>query len=83
MVSDLIRAVDEVYIGSREQEMQHDDCIDDKLSQQKPRKRTEQDLDALRRVIEDAFLFPPTSFGSDWLNGLQQYVAELTAISIG
>lgn len=81
MASDLIRAVDQVYIGSREKEMQHDECIDDKLSQQRSRKRTKRDPDALRRKIEDGFLSPPTSFGSGWLNSLQQYVAELTAMS--
>lgn len=79
MASDLLPSVERLYIGSKEQEMQDDDCIDEKLSQQRPRKRTTKDPNALRKQIEDNFLSPPTSFGLDWLNRLQQYVADLTS----
>ncbi len=83
MASNLLRAVNQLSIDCREQEMQDDDCIDEKLSQKRPGRGTKRDLDALRRGIEDDFLSPPTSFGSDRLNRLQQYVAELNAMSIG
>ena len=48
--------------------------IDDILTEPRPRKRLKIAPDALKKSLEETFLNPPTSFNSDWLNKLQQYV---------
>lgn len=76
MASDLLRAVSELYIDHG-REIEDDDYIDEKLTQQRPRKRTKQSHVSLRKEIENDFLSPPTSFGSEWLNRLQQHVTQV------
>lgn len=83
MACDLLHAVSELYIGSGEQISQDEDCIDDKLNLQRPRKRTKWDPAILKKDTEMDFLSPPTSYGPDWLNKVQQYVNEMTAVRIG
>lgn len=76
MASDLFRALSELYIDHK-REIEDDDYIDEKLTQQRPRKRTKQSHESLRKEIEKDFLSPPTSFGSEWLNRLQQHVTQV------
>ena len=67
----LLQAIDDLTITANEKA---ENFIDDKLGNIKPRKRAKHDSHALRQSIESDFLSPPTSFGPDWLNRLQQYV---------
>ncbi|OCK83338.1 antiviral helicase [Lepidopterella palustris CBS 459.81] len=46
--------------------------IDSILDVQRPRKRSKQTKDALKRDLEKDFLTPSTSFNTKWLNELQQ-----------
>ena len=83
MAFDLLHAVSQLYIGGGEQESPDKDCIDDKLSFRRSWERTRCDPAILKKNIEMNFLSPPTSFGSDWLNKVQQYGTEMTAMRIG
>ena len=70
MSSDLLRAVERLHLDASNSDQ--DDGIDDKLTQQIPRKRIKRDREALEKELEDKFLSPPISFGPEWLNKLQQ-----------
>ena len=76
MNSDLIHAVER--FGIKEAAGQ-DDCIDDKLHLPLPPHRTKRDPEAIKRQLEAEFLTPPTSFGPEWLNRLQQYASRIEA----
>ena len=69
MTSDLLRAVRESTLRMDEVD---DANIDDKLCHQRPKSRTDHDPNALKRDLESDFLTPPTAFGLEWLNRLQQ-----------
>ena len=47
-------------------------CIDDILTERRPRRKEQKSLDAVKKEIEETFLTPPTSFSAEWLNRLQQ-----------
>ena len=47
-------------------------CIDDVLTERRPRKKNLKALDAVKHELEDTFLKPPISFSAEWLNRLQQ-----------
>ena len=70
MTSDILHAVERLHLNNGNSS--EDSCIDDILSQQLPRKRTKRDPEALKEELENAILSPPTSFGAEWLNKLQQ-----------
>ena len=76
MTSALLRAVERLRIGADEHNLDQDQCIDGKLSQQRSRKRTRRDTLALKEELERDFLTPQTSFDMKWLNKLQQYVVQ-------
>ncbi len=80
MTTDLLRAVNELVIGAEEGD---GGCIDDRLTSQRPKARSQRDPEALKRKLESDFLTPPTSFGPEWLNRLQQYVIKMEAMSFG
>lgn len=72
MTSDLLHAVERLRMSKGEEGLGEDDCIDDELDLQRPRKRIKQDHKALKTGLEIDFLSPPTSFRPEWLNKLQQ-----------
>lgn len=78
MTSELLEAVEKVRIDADEGIL-GEECIDDVLHNQRPKKRTKRDREALKRELEKQFLTPPRSFGPEWLNRLQQYVAKIDA----
>lgn len=85
MTSELLHAVEKLRLSRSEEGIGEDDCIDDvdELDQQRPKKRTKQDHEALKTDLEAKFLSPPTAFRPEWLNKLQQYVTMERAIEIG
>ncbi|KAF6221727.1 hypothetical protein HO133_001695 [Letharia lupina] len=72
MTSDLWRAVERLRMSANEHDFDRDMCIDGTLFQQRPRKRTKIDTQALKRELEKDFLTPQTSFDVEWLDKLQQ-----------
>ena len=70
MASDLLHAVGRLDLNPGN--CSHDVSIDERLSQHLPRKRTKRDPEALKKELENTILSPPTSFGAEWLNKLQQ-----------
>lgn len=58
MASDLLHAVARLDLDSTAQNLDHDDNLDDRLSQQRPRKRVKQDPEILKKQLEESFLHP-------------------------
>lgn len=71
MAAELIEAVDALHV-SQDDSNQDFDCIDDLLTAQRPKKRRRNSLNTIKAELEQAFLRPPTSFNTEWLNRLQQ-----------
>lgn len=71
MRRELLEAVEGFKAGGREN-FEPDDCIDDLLTDQRPRKQQCKTPETLKKQLEESFLSPPTSFDSSWLNRLQQ-----------
>jgi antiviral helicase SKI2 len=71
MATDLLKAVKGLQIKYRD-EKDDDFSIDEMLTEPRPRKRPKRAPQALKKELEEAFLTPPTSFSSEWLNKLQQ-----------
>ena len=69
MTEDLLRAVGELTLRMDKVD---DTNIDDKLSRRRPKSHTVHDPEALKRDLEAEFSTPPTAFGPEWLNRLQQ-----------
>lgn len=55
-------------------------CIDEFLTTQKPKQQSQKSPNVLKHQLEKSFLTPPTSFSSEWLDKLQEYVPFLTSI---
>lgn len=71
MAADLIEAVNALHVS--EDQSHHDfECIDELLTEQRPKKRRRKSLESMKKELEQAFLQPPTSFSTEWLNKLQQ-----------
>ena len=47
-------------------------CIDEVLTERRPRKTQKKSLDTVKKELEETFLKPPTSFSQEWLRRLQQ-----------
>lgn len=47
-------------------------CINDLLTDRRPRKQKNKIPEDLKKQLEESFLSPPTSFGFSWLDRLQQ-----------
>ena len=75
MTKELLNAIKALQIKDGDDKDQ-DFCIDDMLTEGRPRKRAKTTPDALKRELEENFLNPPTSFSPEWLNKLQQYVGQ-------
>ena len=71
MLADLLKAIKGTSIGPGEISKQ-DDCIDEMLTDQRPRKPKSKTTEDLKQQLETSFLTPPTSFSSEWLDRLQQ-----------
>jgi antiviral helicase SKI2 len=72
MADSLVSALEKVHLSNAALEDKEDDWIDHILNEQRPRKRTKQDPEELKRELERKFLTPSTSFSTEWLNKLQQ-----------
>lgn len=72
MAESLVNALERVNLDNLSLNDKDDDWIDHVLDQQRPRKRTKQDPEELKRELEQKYLTPSTSFSNDWLNRLQQ-----------
>lgn len=70
MADPLVNVLERVHLGSNNEA---DNWIDDILDLQRPRKRIKQDQEELKRLLEEKYLTPSTSFSPEWLNKLQQY----------
>lgn len=73
MTPDLLLAVGRLRIAN-ERELDQAGRIDDILSQQRPKRRTKRDHQAVKKELGRNFLTPQTSFDGKWLSKLQQYV---------
>ncbi|KAF6235031.1 hypothetical protein HO173_006658 [Letharia columbiana] len=82
MTSDLWRAVERLRMSANKHDFDRDMCIDGTLLQQRPRKRTKIDTQALKKELEKDFLTPQTSFDVEWLDKLQQYVVQPRGVRI-
>ena len=67
---EFLHAVGRLQLDPDDNGLKHE-CIDDKLLQQRPRKRVKRDREHLKRDLESEFLSPPIAFDSEWLNKLQ------------
>ena len=67
MANNILKAVKALRISNDE-----NFCIDDILSERRPRKKEQKPLEAVKTELEETFLKPPTSFSTEWLNKLQQ-----------
>lgn len=47
-------------------------CIDDLLTVKRSRKQKSKTAETLKKQLVESFLSPPTTFGSSWLDRLQQ-----------
>jgi antiviral helicase SKI2 len=74
MADGLIESLERVHLDSNIESSSSDKWIDSILDSHRPRKRVKQDLDELKQSLEEKYLTPSTSFSTDWLNKLQQYV---------
>jgi antiviral helicase SKI2 len=72
MADSLVGELEKVYLSNAILEGKEDDWIDHILDSQRPRKRTKQDPEKLKRELEQKFLTPSTRFSTEWLNKLQQ-----------
>lgn len=72
MADSLIEALKRVHISSSD--ALADDWIDGILDSTRPRKRIKQSPEALKASLEQKYLTPSTSFSTEWLNKLQQYI---------
>ena len=80
MTSELLNAVERLRIRASTGALA-DKSIDDLLDQRLPRIPKKQDHEVLRQEIEKEFLTPPHSFGTEWLNRLQQYAISQVQIT--
>lgn len=67
MSNELLTAIEALRLSKS-----NDFCIDDVLTERRPRKKESKSLDTIKKEIEETFLKPPTSFSAEWLNKLQQ-----------
>jgi antiviral helicase SKI2 len=74
MADSLVESLERVHLDSNSGDDTADDWIDSILDSQRPRKRVKQDPEELKRSLEEKYLTPSTSFSTEWLNKLQQYV---------
>ena len=72
MADGLASALEKPHRSDAAIQDKEDNWIDHILDEQRPRKRTKQDSEELKRELERKFLTPSTSFSTDWLNKLQQ-----------
>ncbi|MCJ1261351.1 hypothetical protein MMC22_001215 [Lobaria immixta] len=72
MKQELLEAVKGFNTMSREI-IEREDCIDSVIADIRPRNQKSKTPEDLKIQLEESFLSPPTSFGSSWLNRLQQY----------
>lgn len=72
MADDLVSALEGVNLETDKADRTADDWIDHILEEQYPRKRVKQDVDALKKELEQKYLTPSPSFSTEWLNKLQQ-----------
>ncbi len=72
MADSLVGVLEKVALGGASLNNVEDDWIDRILDEQRPRKRVKQEVDDLKRELEQKFLAPSTSLSTEWLNKLQQ-----------
>ena len=73
MANTLVGALENLHLKSKDIANQ-DDWIDSVLDEHRPHKRVKQDQEDLKRELEKKYLTPSTTFSTEWLNRLQQYV---------
>ena len=72
MTQEVVEAADKLQTGSGQLDAGEDGCIDDILSEPRPRIRSKPTPQNIKQDLEQSFLTPPASFGLEWLNKLQQ-----------
>lgn len=55
-----------------DENLEQGSCIDEILTDQRPRKQQHKTPGILKQELEETFLNPPGSFSSEWLNTVQQ-----------
>ena len=71
----LVAAVEKLHISSSDEAVRDEiEDIDVLLEQLQPRKRQRRTPEGIKKELEEQYLKPSTSFGTAWLNKLQQYV---------
>lgn len=73
---DISSAVERLRMSDNEHDLDQEERIDNSVGQQRRRKRTRRDIQALKKALEQEILTPQTSFDADWLNKVQQYVVQ-------
>ena len=77
MSTDLVRALENIHFSSRKQSHGDDECIDVFLTKSRPRKRARKASEQIKKDLEEEILKPSTTFSTEWLNKLQEYVKSL------
>jgi len=72
MTSDPLNAVERLSISADNLCGDDNAGIDNRLSEQRSKRRKRSSPEALKNQLEESFLSPPTSFGPEWLNKFQQ-----------
>ena len=62
--------------GASDHDPDEDECVNCTHTQQISKKRSKGNIQILKKELENDYLTPRTSFDSQWLNKLQQYVAQ-------
>ena len=76
MPSDLLHAVERLRIDVNKHHLGQGECIDNTLTQWRPRKRLTRYIHSRKKELEKDFLTPQTSFEVKWLDKVQQYVVH-------
>lgn len=72
MSNPLLSAVQKLRIDAENPVTVDESLTDDELNQPRPVKKRRKSTETMKRELERDFLTPPTTFGTEWLNRLQQ-----------
>lgn len=70
MAAHITEALEKLQLHEKAGE-DYDAWLDD-IEDDRPRKRTKQSAESLKKSLENDFLSPSTTFDTEWLNQLQQ-----------
>lgn len=73
MAQELLIAVSKLHVNHGRSKLGgKGNCVDDFLSEERPKKQSKPTREDIKQDLENSFLTPPTCFGVEWLNRFQQ-----------